>query len=159
MTETTATAAVLTPRGRGAVASIRLRGDNAVLDWQLFHAANAKPLAEQEVGRILFGRWGIEPTEEVVVCRRDLETVEIHCHGGDAAVRRILADLESAGCRVVPWIEQHAAEYGLLEAECHEALSRATTLRTAAILLDQASGTLRQAFAALLASPPLRKGG
>jgi tRNA modification GTPase len=161
-TETAATAALLTPRGRGAVASIRWRGDGRAIDRRappLFRAANGQPLAEQPLGRIVFGSWGAAPVEEVVVCRRDVQTIEIHCHGGDAAVRRILDDLESIGCRIVPWMEQAAAEHGRLEAECLEALSRATTQRTADLLLDQSSGTLRKALEALRPTPPLRKGG
>lgn len=158
----TATAALLTPRGRGAVATIRVRAESAALEWnreKLFRAANDVSLAEQEIGRVLFGRWGMEPAEEVVVCRRDAETVDIHCHGGDAAARRILGDLHAAGCQIVPWLEQHTAEQGLLDAECSEALSRGTTLRTADILLDQASGTLRRALAGLRRSPPsIREG-
>jgi tRNA modification GTPase len=156
-TGTTATAAVLTPRGRGAVATIRVRAENGAFDWNretLFRAANDRRLAEQEIGRVLFGRWGKNPAEEVVVCRRDAQTVEIHCHGGDAAARRILGDLHAAGCQAVSWIEQHTAGHGLLDTECREALSRATTLRTADILLDQASGTLRRAFESLRGPPP-----
>src|SRR5262245_54471533 len=94
-------ATVLTPRGRGAIASLRLRGEMALLDQDepvLFRAANGKPLAQQALGRLVFGRWGREPGEEVVVCRHDETTTDIHCHGGDAASSRILADLAAAGC-------------------------------------------------------------
>ncbi len=155
------TAAVLTPRGRGAVASIRWHGDGRAVDRReppLFRAANGRPLAEQPLGRIVFGKWGDAPEEEVVVCRRDAQTIEVHCHGGDAAVRRILSDLESVGCRTVPWTEQSGAEQRVLEAECLEALSRATTLRTADVLLEQYLGTLRSALEALRFSPFLRGG-
>lgn len=147
--DATATAAMLTPRGRGAVASLRYRGDVVGIDQAnppLFQAANGRPLADQPIGRIVFGRWGEANSEEVVVCRRDLRTTEIHCHGGDAAVRRILDDLELNGCCVKAWNEQLSAEQGLLEVECLEALSRVTTLRAADILLDQAQGTLRRAL-------------
>jgi tRNA modification GTPase len=141
-------AAVLTPRGRGAVASIRVRGRLALFDQgreELFRAANHKLLAEQPVGRIVFGRWGSEPGEEVVLCRRDDATIEIHCHGGDVAVRRILADLSRAGCQIVAWQELSTAEACLFATECSDALANAPTLRTANILLDQTSGTLRGA--------------
>jgi len=146
------TAAMLTPRGRGAVASIRLFGDCLLLDRgdrPLFRAASAKPLADHALGRVLFGRWGQEPAEEVVVCRRDEATVEIHCHGGEAAPRRILADLERAGCRIIAWHDLEAAAGGTFAAECTRALTRATTLRTADLLLEQCSGTLRAALEAL----------
>jgi tRNA modification GTPase len=145
-------AALLTPRGRGAIATVRLRRGESVLDRAeppLFRAANGRRLSEQPIGRVLFGHWGRDPAEEVVVCRRDAQTLEIHCHGGDAAVRRILSDLESIGCTTIAWTDQSTAEHGLLATECLEALSRATTLRTADILLDQAEGTLRAAIEGL----------
>ncbi|MSR57564.1 MAG: GTP-binding protein [Planctomycetaceae bacterium] len=157
----TPTAAVLTPHGRGAVATIRLRGPSESFDGSphaLFRAADGRPVAQQPVGRIVFGRWGHEPTEEVVVCRHDLLTTEIHCHGGDAAVRRILADLETVGCRTIPWTEQFTREQGPLAAECLQALSQATTLRSADILLDQYSGTLRKALESIAPVPPLQRG-
>jgi len=146
-----ALAAVLTSRGRGAVASIRVSAGSRFLRAldDLFRAASAKPLADHALGRVLFGRWGQEPAEEVVVCRRDESTVEIHCHGGEAAARRILDDLERAGCRIIAWQDLQAAAGGGFAAECIQALTRATTLRTADLLLDQCSGTLRAALEAL----------
>jgi tRNA modification GTPase len=158
-------AAVLTPRGRGAVASIRVRGEGVLLDLegrQFFRAANQKSLAEQLVGRIVFGRWGSAPGEEVVVCRRGDATIEIHCHGGDAAVRHILSDLARAGCRIVSWQDLAIAEACLFAAECQEALANAPTLRTASILLEQGSGTLRRAVEELnhrLGAEPRETGG
>jgi len=139
------TACLLTPPGRGAIASIRLRGDCALLDRAeggLFHPANGRPLQRQSIGRVIFGRWKGEPGEEVVVCRQNDVTIEIHCHGGGAAVGRILTDLERAGCRIVSWPELVAQETCRFAAECHEALAGAATLRTADVLLDQCSGTL-----------------
>jgi tRNA modification GTPase len=148
-------AAVLTPRGRGAMASIRVWGGLALFDRgreELFRAANQKLLAEQPVGRIVFGRWGSEPGEEVVVCRREEGSIDIHCHGGDAAVRRILADLSRAGCQIVSWQELSLAETGLFATECTEALADAPTLRTADLLHDQSLGTLRGAVEELCES-------
>jgi len=144
-------AALLTPHGRGAVASIRVSAGSRFLPALdgLFRAASAKPLADHALGRVLFGRWGQEPAEEVVVRRRDEVTVEIHCHGGEAAARRILADLERAGCRVIAWHDLQAAASGPFDAECIRALTRATTLRTADLLLEQCSGTLRAALESL----------
>jgi tRNA modification GTPase len=118
----------------------------------LFRAANRKPVTEQPVGRVVFGRWGSDPAEEVVLCRRGEATVDIHCHGGDAAVRRILADLTSAGCQIVTWQELSTAEACLFATECREALANAPTLRTANILLEQSSGTLRRVVEELTAS-------
>ncbi|MBI3861345.1 MAG: 50S ribosome-binding GTPase [Planctomycetia bacterium] len=103
-------------------------------------------MAEQPLDRVLFGRWGKAPGEEVVVCRVDHEIIEIHCHGGDAAARRILADLERAGCLIVSWQELETACASQFDAECREALSNAPTLRCADILLDQLMGTLRSSI-------------
>ena len=147
------TAALLTPRGRGAVATIQLHGDVSLLDngdAPLFQAANGQLAANQPLQRIVFGRWGStqdgQPPEEIVVCRTASDTVEIHCHGGDAASARILADLERRGCEIVTAFDLSKQRTSTFEAECLDAVSRAVTLRTAAMLIDQQSGTLRNAF-------------
>ena len=148
-------AAVLTPGGRGAVATVRFDGDARVLDelpTARFRAVNGKPVVEQPVGRICFGRWGGIVDEDVVLCRLDGQTVEIHCHGGAVAVQRILDDLAAAGCTVQSWQELATGQMGVLEAECADALARATTLRTATILLQQQSGVLKAAFEDLRAA-------
>ncbi len=143
-------AALLTPRGRGAVATVRFDGDCRLIDDarpSVFRAANGRRLSEQSVNRIVFGRWGDEFTEEeVVVCRTAEGTIEIHCHGGDAAVRRVLDDLQSIGCTIGSWQQNSTRIAGLLETECIEALTRATTLRTAEMLLQQQSSLLRSAL-------------
>jgi tRNA modification GTPase len=105
---------------------------------------------------VVFGRWGSEPAEHVVLCALDEQTLEIHCHGGDAAAARILNDLARAGCRVVAWQEMVTIAEGLVEAELFEALSRATTLRTAAILMEQSNGLLRAALESLAADTDLK---
>eukprot|EP00456_Euglypha_rotunda_P045994 TRINITY_DN364_c0_g4_i1.p1 TRINITY_DN364_c0_g4~~TRINITY_DN364_c0_g4_i1.p1 ORF type:complete len:402 (+),score=100.45 TRINITY_DN364_c0_g4_i1:3380-4585(+) len=151
----TASAALLTPVGRGAVATIRVELDASRVDDSiggLFRAANGQPLSQQLLGRIVFGRWGRESAvgEDVVVCRRGDHTLEIHCHGGDAAVRRILSDLAQAGCRTASWQRQVSDSCGVFESECADRLSRATTWRTAEILQEQAGGVLRRALDRLL---------
>jgi tRNA modification GTPase len=141
-------AALLTPVGRGAVATIRVRGDLARLNQppSLFHAANALPVSEQPIGRIAFGRWGqaTSDQEEIVVCRSSDSVLEIHCHGGHAATQRILQDLNDAGFASTGWRELLTETSDLLDVELVEALGRATTWRTAEILNEQAGGLLRQ---------------
>lgn len=141
-------AAVLTPPGRGAVATIRVTGNPGLLDRPpaLFRAKNGRPLADQSLNRIVFGQWGDDHPEDMVACRREHDAIDLHCHGGAAAAARILDSLGSRGCTISDWFEQTAARNGLLHAECLDALSRAPTRRTAEILLDQYSGTLRAAF-------------
>jgi tRNA modification GTPase len=127
------------------VASIRLHGCCGILNQpgsELFIAANGGRLEEQLPRRIVFGHWGRQPREEVVVCRSGESTTDIHCHGGDAAARRILGGLERAGCRIVPWQDLVAVAADLFASECLDALARAPTLRTANILLEQSSGAL-----------------
>lgn len=146
-------AAVLTPRGRGAVTTVAVRGGDRVAIDRLqlpFRAANGKPMADQSAGRVCFGHWGGDVFEEVVVCRTDDCTLEIHCHGGEFAGRRILDDVRDCGCRVVTWQEYVAANNGVLATECLSALANAATMRTAEILLQQHSGALRSALAELL---------
>ncbi|MGQ0636006.1 MAG: GTPase [Planctomycetaceae bacterium] len=149
-----ATAALLTPRGRGAVATVRLIGDMTLLDRAappLFRAANGREVSGQPAGNLVFGHWGAGAGEEVVLCRRDEATLEIHCHGGDAAARRILDDLGALGCRCVSWQEQMEIDSGRFATECFDALSRAPTAPTAEILWNQQSGVLREALEALRA--------
>jgi tRNA modification GTPase len=168
---------VLTPLGRGAVATVAVVGVEATARVaQRFRAAADKPLAEIPFGRIAFGRWATGPAagEEVVVCRRDSGTMEIHGHGGRAAIRALVDSLVELGCREVSWQTVatkpgdelsnsvgHASNTSptwatcstnsarsLLAAEARLALAYARTERTAAILLDQWRGALCEALEA-----------
>ena len=143
--------AVLTPQGRGAIATVLVEGPTDAMDWgRLFVAANGLDLADQEIGRICFGHWGERegglPSEQVVVCRTGDNRVEVHCHGGTVAVARILGDLVESGARKCDWIELTGGRRGepihRVEIEVTEALAAATTWRLASILLDQQSGIL-----------------
>jgi len=152
MTGGKATAALLTPRGRGAVATIRYVGPPALLD-RYFTAGNGRMVAAQPLGRIVFGFWGAKDNssgddaatarEELVLCRTGEEEVEIHCHGGDAATRRILNDLSQLDCIELDWFDQQRVRDGLFATECADALTRALTERTALLLLEQ-QGVLRR---------------
>lgn len=157
------TAAVWTPSGRGAVATIRVRGDLATLSEgvaEIFQAASGRSLGETPQQRICFGRWGCggrdqgsgisqsDAAEDVVVCRTGPDACEIHCHGGDAAVRRILDDLRSLGSKIVDWRSQLDDERSVWEREYADMLSRATTLRAAGWIAAQA-GRMERAIAEL----------
>lgn len=110
----------------------------------------------------------LDQGEEVVVAWLDADCVEIHCHGGIAASERLLGELQRLGCETVSsaqWLRQPGCLAGLpawdetagpLSAAAALALTQATTRRTAAILLDQFRGALREALtdlAARLRSP------
>lgn len=151
--------AVLTPKGRGAVASLLVEDAVELIDrHRLFAAANGKMLAEQEINRICFGHWqgrgGDVETglagEQIVVCRVSEERVELHCHGGTAAVARIFEDLAGVGVTQCEWVEMiedgGKRPANRVEIELAQALSAATTWRTAALLLDQQTGVLVNAL-------------
>ena len=145
----------LTPPGRGAVAVVLVAGPDAVraVD-RCFTPASGRPLCDAPIGRILLGRWGGADGEELVVCRRSVDRVEVHCHGGVAAVGAIIERLEREGCRATTWQDWlRAAEPDPIRAAAQIALADAPTARTAAILLDQLhgalSGAIRQAAAAI----------
>ncbi len=148
-------AARLTPAGRAAVAVLAVAGPQAISAVEShFHPARNQPLRTLAVGQIVFGHWGGPAGEEVVVCRleneHEKEHIEVHCHGGQQAAKRILDELVAAGCQAVDWqewIDPHAT--GSLEADAHKALTRALTRRGAAILLDQYQGALRRELAAI----------
>ena len=152
-------AALLTPRGRGAVAAVAYAGDAGRLDG-LFTAAAGRPLSDQPVGRVAFGRWEgpDEAGEEVVVCRVEADRLEIHCHGGEAAARRILSQLAAAGAAVLPWQAWTAAVDGPFAAAAAAALAAATTPRTAAIVTRQTDGPLRASLLRLAAADPAADG-
>lgn len=142
-------AALLTSPGRGAVATIAVAGDRcSECVGQFFHPAAGKPLAGFPIGRIVFGHWrgaAGDVGEEIVVCRTAEDTVEIHCHGGRAAVDAVLRSLQSAGCEIASWQDWIAKSTpDPIAAEAHVALAAAPTAKTARILFDQYHGALRE---------------
>ena len=139
---------LLTPPGRGAVASILVEGVQATEHAsRLFFPASGRSLDKHSLNKIIFGRWGSADGEEVVVCRRGTACIEVHGHGGAAAPAAILASLVEAGCREVDW-QTHLAKgsYSQIQVEARVALAKARTERTAAILLGQYQGALDRAI-------------
>lgn len=129
-------ACLLTPAGRGAVASLGLAGDLSTLD-AAFAAVNGVPAAQQELDRICYGRWGDAPSEDVIWIRTGPRSAELHCHGGMAAVERILQDLRRRGGEVIEPGQWLRRTMPAAEAECQWALTRTTTRRAAHHLLRQ----------------------
>jgi tRNA modification GTPase len=117
----------------------------------VFQPANGRNFCDEPAGRIVFGRWGAAPGEEVVVCRRNDAQVEVHCHGGRIAAAEITQSLLNLGCRPRSWRNwlEHD-EPDPIAAAARIALASAPTERTAAILLDQYHGALRRALDDLL---------
>lgn len=132
----------LTPPGRGAVATLLVEGPGA---WETvrsqFPARSGRPLKSRPNDQLTMGRYGSGAGEEVVVRRRSDRSVELHCHGGHAAVAMIEKTLVELGCRVVAWrdwVTDHHEDP--IAAAAQIALAEARTQRTAAILLDQYHG-------------------
>ena len=146
----------LTPPGRGAVASLRIEGPDALdLVARYFVTRSGRPLADFPPGRIVVGLFGLGGfaggthtlREEVVLSRYSDSAIELHCHGGLAAVARIEEIFVGGGCQQISWQEWTAnQEADPFAAAARLALAEARTTRTAAILLDQYRGTLRQAL-------------
>jgi len=135
----------LSPAGRGAVAVIEVSGDLRVVDDAvLFHAVNLRPVASQPLNRVCFGAWGFldgstseevsTPQEDVIVTRKAPDCCEICCHGGTAAVARILNDLATVGFTTD---EVDRCEVVTLREECDSVIIQAQTRRMAAIALTQ----------------------
>ena len=80
--------------------------------------------------------------ESIVVIQTNLDEFEIHCHGGKAAVERILHDMRASGIQVVDALGSWQQESEMLIAEAEKVLIRCSTPRTAAIALDQVRGSL-----------------
>ena len=135
---------------RGAIAVVRIWGPRAVeIASAVFRPERGATLAETAPGKPRFGRVGTPPGDEVVaVVTSDLSPeVEIHCHGGPAAVELVVSALVATGAEwrgPAAWVRQNARS--TIEAEARVDLARAPTLRTAEILLEQAQGALAREF-------------
>jgi tRNA modification GTPase len=139
---------VLTPEGRGAIAVVRVWNEGAVaLTDAVFRPRFGGALGAGPSGRLRLGRIGEGLGDEVVAVVVDVQggppEVEIHCHGGPAALALVVSALEAAGAerrQPVAWV-RHAAR-SAVAAEAEVDLARAATLRTAEVLLEQAEGAL-----------------
>lgn len=150
--ETIATLA--TPSGRSAIATILVAGPaaGAAIDRH-FYPLGKRLASASGVGDILVGHWrdsAADAGEELVVSRTAAERIEVHCHGGVAASRRILSHLIAAGCREIAWADYaRQSESSPLAAAARIALAEAHTSRTAGYLLDQYNGALETELTAI----------
>jgi len=136
----------LTPPGRGAIATVLIEGPGAVeMVATHFQPKSGQPLSEYSGRQLVFGTFGSDPGEEIVVRCRSQESVELHCHGGHAAVEAIVETLVQQGGQSTAWQDWAAGQYeDPIAAAARVALAEARTERTAAILLDQYQGALRR---------------
>jgi tRNA modification GTPase len=148
----------LTPAGMGGVATIAIVGPGA---WpivrSLFRTANGDEAPKQspKPGSMRFGRFGEPPGDEVVLAVRPGTPVpwfEVHCHGGEQVVAWLIEQVVERGAAPVSWVELEETRAGSwVRATAAEQLGRALTLKTAAVLLDQANGALEVEVKKLLA--------
>jgi tRNA modification GTPase len=149
---------LLTPAARGAVAVLRVWGPKAIeVAGAAFRPARGDALSAADLNRPRLGRAGAGLGDEVVAVVVDgpapggTPEVELQCHGGPAAVEVVTEALVEAGAqrRGPFWWARHAAG-SAVEARARADLSRAPTLRTAEVLLEQAGGALGRAVAEAL---------
>src|SRR3989304_4535769 len=138
----------LTPPGRGAIATVLVEGPGAAeLLKTLLRTKSGRTITELPKDRLVVARFAQENGEEIVIRLHGPRAVELHCHGGHAAVSMIEETLCRLGCQVVTWQQWSAmSQEDPITAAAQAALADAPTQRTAAILLDQYHGALRRAF-------------
>ena len=153
--------AISTPMGEGAIAIVRVSGDDA---WKIadriFQSPAAKPLVEQPSHTIHYGHLHDPATEELVeevmvsimkapktFTREDI--VEINCHGGITSVNRVLQLVLSEGARLAEPGEFTKRAFlngriDLSQAEAVMDLIRAKTDKAMNVALNQMEGKLSQ---------------
>jgi tRNA modification GTPase len=152
MTDGRTTVTRLTSSAPAAIAVIEIQGPKAIeLVQHYWSPIQGKP--ELQVNRIRYGMFRSERNdraaigESIVVVQRGPEACELHCHGGQAAALTVLRTLVNAGAQErqrSEWIAHHASTQ--IAAEATEDLLRASTVRTASILMDQVRGALDEAL-------------
>jgi tRNA modification GTPase len=145
---------ILTRSDRGAIAVVRVWGPGAieVVD-SVFRPRRGGPLRSAPPGRLRLGRAGVGLGDEVVAVRLEglPPSVEIHGHGGLAAVDSVVRALQDAGAVLAEGDPAgHTDGRDRIRAEAMEDLAAAPTLRAAEILLDQSRGALQAAMERLL---------
>jgi tRNA modification GTPase len=156
VSDTPSVVACLTPPGKGALATLGLTGPRA---WpalrELFRPRRGELPEVPEVGRFWLGRIGDDAADDAVLAVRRVEPIvnlEVHVHGGLEVTRWLTELFAARGLEARPWTELvDLIENQGLQALLATQLANAPTVRTAAILLDQASGTLRRALLRLFA--------
>ena len=152
-------AAISTPMGEGAIAIVRLSGDEAIqIADRVFRSPNGKRLIEEQSHTIHYGHLtdpsSGETVEEVMVSlmkapktftREDV--VEVNCHGGIVAVNRVLGLILKEGARLAEPGEftKRAFLNGRIDLSQSEAvmdLIRAKTDRAMNVALGQMEGKL-----------------
>ncbi|MEK5078708.1 tRNA uridine-5-carboxymethylaminomethyl(34) synthesis GTPase MnmE [Solibacillus sp. FSL W7-1436] len=159
-------AAISTPMGEGAIAIVRLSGDEAVaIADKIFKSPNHKRLTEVATHTIHYGHLIDPKTDEVVeevmmslmrgpktFTREDV--VEINCHGGIVSVNRVLQLVLRYGARLAEPGEFTKRAFlngriDLSQAEAVMDLIRAKTDRAMNVALGQMDGKLSRLITSL----------
>jgi tRNA modification GTPase len=152
--------AALTPPGRGAIATLALRGPDA---WELVRALfqrakagkNDTAVAAQlpatpAPGKFWLGWLGDQSkggADQGVLLVKQIEPVpwlELHCHGGPEVIRLLQELLVERGAQLVSWPEFERGHDCAWRVAAQEILAQAPTVRTAAIALDQWHGAFQR---------------
>ncbi|MGE7842858.1 tRNA uridine-5-carboxymethylaminomethyl(34) synthesis GTPase MnmE [Lysinibacillus sp. NPDC093712] len=152
-------AAISTPMGEGAIAIVRLSGDEAVaIADKIFKSPGGKSLTQQASHTIHYGHLVDSKTNEVVeevmlslmrgpktFTREDV--IEINCHGGLVSVNRVLKLVLTNGARLAEPGEFTKRAFlngriDLSQAEAVMDLIRAKTDRAMNVALGQMDGKL-----------------
>jgi tRNA modification GTPase len=159
-------AAISTPMGEGAIAIVRLSGDEAVqIADRIFRSPSGKKLTEEQSHTIHYGHLE-DPTtgetvEEVMVSlmkapktftREDV--IEVNCHGGIVSVNRVLQLVLKEGARLAEPGEFTKRAFlngrvDLSQAEAVMDLIRAKTDRAMNVALNQMEGKLSRLISEL----------
>ena len=138
-------AAPLTGVGRSAIAVIAITGPRSLeVIQECFAPASSMQMKPDQ---IRYGVWGTNEgtsaTESVVLTPISSEHFEIHCHGGTAAIDRILRDLRVSGVEVISPQGFASVHQPRLIVEATEVLARCSTARLVAIVMDQVRGAMQ----------------
>ena len=127
----------LTPRGRGAISVVGVRGDDArkCLD-RLFSPASSKSFLSLSDDSIVYGTWN-STGEDLLVVQTAADSFEVQCHGSLAAVASVKADLQSGGAAESADSSAWLPAGNEYQAEIVVAMQACTTQRTASHLLRQ----------------------
>lgn len=155
--ETSTWISCLTPPGQSALATLGLYGPRA---WEVLRKLFRRRSGDAQLpelpiaGRFWLGRLGDEVADEVVVAVKQTEplpSLEVHGHGGREVVRFLVDLFREQDVQFCSWEDFLRRTNGdQLSVEAAIALTQATTLRTASILLDQQQGALSRALDAIL---------
>ncbi len=132
---------VMTPRGRAAIATICVHGTTAIAIVEThFSGAAGIPISSHPQNSIIYGNWleGKKQGEDLIVCPISEQTIEIHCHGGEAATNVIRQSLLSSGATEILWADSarlvSTSQFG---ADLIMAIANAPTRKTAKLLFAQ----------------------